>query len=143
MVENSAPSGPDLRILIIDDDDLMTQLFPRRLEKALPPLNVAIETAGSPTEGIELLRSKRYDVILCDYNLRAERTGLDVLEEARQLAADSVLILFSGHNASEIPGLKDRELDGFVEKPLRLDDMLPPLVAILEARGKLAAGGPR
>ena len=42
-----------------------------------------IDLASSGQEAIEAMKSHRYDVVLCDYNLGKGKDGQQVLEEAR------------------------------------------------------------
>lgn len=124
------PSREALRILIVDDDPLMTDMLPRRLRRAL---DVAVLVASTPEEGLRVASEAQPDVVLSDYNLRASMDGLDLLAAIQRAVPDALRILFSGHAPHEIGArLRDAPLHGFLEKPLRLDEMIVPLAAIIE-----------
>lgn len=120
----------DLSILIVDDDPLMTDMLPRRLIRAL---RARVLTASTPEEGLRVAAEEQPTVVLSDFNLRAAMDGIDLLEEVERRAPDALRILFSGHAPHEIGRrLAEAPLHGFLEKPLRLDEMIAPLAAIIE-----------
>lgn len=128
-------------MLIVDDDPLMTDLLPRKLKRTLAGCRIL--TATTPDDGIRLAREARPAVVLSDYNLRAALTGLDVLDEVARIDPAIIRILFTGHARHEIgPRLDRSDLHGFIEKPLRLDEMMQPLLDILRTRGFAPAGAP-
>lgn len=131
-------------MLIVDDDPLMTDMLPRRLRRVIRA-DVEIRTATSVEEAADIIRSVRPDAVLSDYNLRQERTGIDVLREAEQHAPEAARILFSGHAAREIAGLQDAAIHAYVEKPMKLDELITPVLdAIARATGDdLRGGAPR
>jgi CheY-like chemotaxis protein len=131
-------------LLIVDDDPLMTDMLPRRMRKMLRA-DVEIRTAATAEEAFDLIRTLRPDVVLSDYNLRQAHTGLDVLRETYLHAPNAARILFSGHAKREIIGIADGDFDAYVEKPMRLDDLIPPVLdAIERATGEdLRGGAPR
>lgn len=136
MPEESAPPLAGLRILVVDDDAFITDMLPRKLRRAYPGLDVV--TASSPAEGLALMSNGAApDVVLSDYNLRADLNGLDVLSETARRRPHAVRILMSAHTRHEIgPALDAADIHGLVEKPMRLDEMLSPLLAIIQrARG--------
>jgi response regulator RpfG family c-di-GMP phosphodiesterase len=129
-------------LLIVDDDALMTNLLPRKLQSAFTtPLRIV--TATTPEEAAQVLRDERPDIVLSDYNLRAARTGLDVLADAAEVIPHGVRILFSGHTQREIgAAIAHAPIHGFIEKPLRLDDLLPPFARLVQDASGLELGLP-
>lgn len=124
-----------LRILVVDDDPLMTDLLPRKLGRSILSPRTQILTARTPEEGIRLAVEERPDVVISDFNLRASRDGLDVLDAVRRLHPDAIRILFSAHTRVEIGTRIDRaEIHGFIEKTMRLDEMMGPLFDLIEQR---------
>lgn len=128
----AAGGQPVLRILVVDDDPLMTDLLPRKITRALLSPRAQIMTARTPDEGIRLAIDERPDVVLSDFNLRSSRDGLDVLEAVGRVCPDAVRILFSAHTRHEVgPRLAAADIHGFVEKTMRLDDMMDPLFEVI------------
>lgn len=123
-------------VLLVDDDAFMLDVLPRKLRKMLGPERpVRFLTTDDPERARELARGcgEELLVVICDFNLRAAKDGLDVLRELEADAPRSVRILYSGHAASEIGDrLDDAPIHAFVEKPFRLEDLLPPLHRAIE-----------
>ena len=129
---SGAAGVPVLRILVVDDDPLMTDLLPRKITRTLLSPRAHILTARTPDEGIRLAMDERPDVVLSDFNLRSSRDGLDVLEAVGRVCPDAVRILFSAHTRQEVgPRLAAADIHGFVEKTMRLDDMMGPLFEVI------------
>lgn len=132
----------EFRILIVDDDRLMTDFLPRRLMRALAGTSVRILTANNPEDGMRMAAAERPHVVLCDFNLRTNLTGLDVLGEVARASPSTVRILFSGHTREEIGAdLGTSPIHAFIEKPMRIDDMIPDILAILRGQAGLDPGG--
>lgn len=130
---------PGLRILLVDDDEFITDMLPRKMRRAFPGLDIS--TASTPDEGLRLASALAPHVVLSDYNLRASMNGLEMLDETARRLPDSVRILISAHTRREIgPALEGARIHGMLEKPMKLDDLLGPLAdAIREALGDLGA----
>lgn len=128
-------------MLIVDDDPLMTDMLPRRLRRVIRS-DVDIRTATTVEEASEIIRSVRPDAVLSDYNLRQDKNGIDVLRVAEEVAPKAARILFSGHSAREIRGLPDATIHAYVEKPMKLDELITPVLdAIARATGDDLRGG--
>lgn len=125
------PELPDgLRILLVDDDEFITEMLPRKLRRAYPSLDISI--ASTPDEGLRLATEISPEVVLSDYNLRAPMNGLEVLAETQRRLPAAVRILISAHTPTEIgPALETAAIHGLVEKPMKLDDMLAPLASLI------------
>lgn len=137
-----AGRGRSFTLLIVDDDPLMTDMLPRRLKRFVRD-GVEIQCARTVVEAKEMIRALRPDAVLSDYNLREIETGLDVLREALATTPQAARILFSGHTAHEIDGLGEAPIHAYLEKPMKLDELIPPmLAAIEEATGEDLRGGP-
>ena len=67
------------KILIIEDDEFVRDLYKRYLEKA--GYKVAIAADGET--GLAMAKKEKYDLILLDIML-PKKTGLDVLKELRE-----------------------------------------------------------
>lgn len=124
---------PAFRVLVVDDDRLMTEFLPRKLRKAMRE-GIQFLTAATAEEARSLIETHRPDVILSDYNLRESETGLDVLRHAATHAPEAARILFSGHRRAEIAGIDQADIHAYIEKPMKLDEMVPPLLRIIHER---------
>ncbi len=66
--------------LVIDDFQGMRTML-RDMLRELGAQRVDIAASGG--EAVGMLGNHRYDIVLCDYNLGAGRTGQQLLEEAK------------------------------------------------------------
>ncbi|HET6404736.1 MAG TPA: response regulator [Candidatus Thermoplasmatota archaeon] len=133
-VATRATQREELRVLIVDDDFLFTDMLPRLLRKSIARPRLACEAARSVDQAMTLLATREFDVILCDYDLRTVETGLDVLRRATHVPSPPFRILVSGHARREIPPVPEGVIEAFLEKPMTLREVLPLLTALLRDR---------
>ncbi|MCE9594848.1 MAG: sigma-54 dependent transcriptional regulator [Planctomycetes bacterium] len=93
MTASPTPRG---RVLIIDDDQGHAEALSDGLE--VDGYVCTIEHSGE--KGIERATEQSFDAILTDLVMR-DRSGLDVLREARRLQPDSAVIMITGHGSVE------------------------------------------
>jgi DNA-binding NtrC family response regulator len=124
-----------IRILVVDDDELLLRI----LEEVLPEVEgLAVDgvaTASTPEDAFEKLRSMQPGglVVLSDFNLKAEINGLQLLARVQKLRPDAVRILFSGYSADQIGDVSgDGAAHAFLDKPIRIREMLPAFAAIVQ-----------
>ncbi len=106
------------KCLIIDD-------FPEirgSLSRTLKTFGVAaVDTAADGQEAIKLCGSKRYDIVLCDYNLGSGKDGQQVLEEVRYLRVllmTSLFVMITGESARHmVLGALECQPDDYITKP--------------------------
>lgn len=125
---------PDaLRLLVVDDDFLFADMLPRLLTKnvASPPLDIV--AVRSPEDAARAIRERPFDVVLSDFDLRAPQNGLDVLRDVGAVLPEALRILVSGHSPHEIPRAPGA-FHEFLEKPMRLREMIPLFARVVEAR---------
>ncbi|HET6404188.1 MAG TPA: response regulator [Candidatus Thermoplasmatota archaeon] len=136
--QRRAPRAPlpagSLRVLIVDDDPLFTDMLPRLLLRSLASPRLEFACARDAAAAIRLLQERAFDVLLCDYDLRTHATGLDVLEIASSLPERPFRILFSGHAPQHIERPRKDVLDAFLDKPATLSGMVPLLATLLTER---------
>ena len=105
--------------LVVDDFAGVRQLLRESLRN-LGARNV--DQAASGGEAMSLIANKRYDVILCDYNLGEGKNGQQVLEEARVrnlLMPSSVWLMVSAEKSVEsVMGAAEHQPDAYLIKPI-------------------------
>jgi DNA-binding NtrC family response regulator len=108
------------RILVIDDEKAIR----RSITGILNMSEYETEEAPDGEEGLALLRSKHFDVVLCDIKM-PRRDGIDFLEEAAKVKPDVPVIMISGHGSIEtaVEAVKKGAYD-YISKPPDLDRML-------------------
>ena len=81
-------------------------------------------TASSQSEAIERLSGRTPDLLITDYHLRDEKTGIEVIRSVRdQATIDIPVILVSGDTSDAIV-VKDLKDVSFLSKPVNADELL-------------------
>jgi len=70
----------DYRILLIDDDQGILNALSMLLEN----WGYTVECAGTAEEGLEKYYSNNYDLVISDYRLPNQKTGLDVIKAIKE-----------------------------------------------------------
>ena len=82
----------------------------------------AIDFAVDGREALHLMSSKRYDVVLCDFNLGTGQNGMQVLEEARhrQLIGPSCcwVMVTADKTVETVMGTAEAQPDAYLIKPV-------------------------
>lgn len=84
------------KLLVIDDDPELSKIVRTLLE----PQDMQVLSAGTAEEGLRLAQQESPEIILLDFRL-GERSGLQVLQELREKAPDSLVIFITGHGTTE------------------------------------------
>ena len=109
-------------LLIVDDDTQVLRVSVRLLSSLY-----TIEAANDPLEAAYLLRHRRFDAILTDYEMPGEN-GLWVLEIARKYHPDARRVLFSGSGPENIAMYTASGLvHSFIAKPSSRDALIAAL----------------
>ena len=130
-----------VHVVLVDDDEMMLRILQPRLgELALPRPVARIATALTPEAGLAAVDASGDAplVVISDFNLKAP---MDLLREVARRRPDAACILISGYAADQIGDVTaGGVIHGFVEKPLRVGEMMGPLSRI--AAGALANAPP-
>lgn len=108
----------DKRCLIIDD-------FPEirgSLTRSLKTFGAkSVDTAADGEEAIKLCGNKKFDIVICDYNLGSGKDGQQVLEEVRFLRVlmmTSLFVMITGEQSREmVLGALECQPDDYITKP--------------------------
>ena len=108
------------KILIIDDEKSIR----KTLREILEYEKYSVEEASDGKEGIELIQKEKFDVVLCDIKM-PKMDGIEVLERIMLIAADTPIVMISGHGNIEtaVEAVKKGAYD-FIAKPLDLNRLL-------------------
>lgn len=108
------------KLLIIDDERAIRSTLREILEYE----NYEVEDIDNGIEGLELIRKKKFDLVLCDIKMN-RMDGLEVLEQALAFSPDLPFIMISGHGTVEtaIEASKKGAFD-FISKPPDLNRLL-------------------
>ena len=118
-----------IRVLIVDDDEGHAEAIADGLETE----NCLCRMAHSGKEGIELMSETTFDAVLTDLVMH-DVGGLQVLEEARRLQPEAVVLLITGHASVEtaVDAMRLGAAD-YLTKPVRITELRTRLLRALEA----------
>ncbi len=116
----------DARILVVEDNPVN-----QKVEKALlQKLGVRADLAANGREALDMLRLSTYDLIFMDCQM-PEMNGYEATAAIRQLDGPVSEVPIIAMTADAIEGSQDRcfaaGMNGFVAKPVRIDDLLAVL----------------
>ena len=120
-------------ILCVDDEETSLRLRKLVLEKA----GYEVVTAASATQALEVLSSRKVDLLLTDY-LMPGQTGTELARGAKNIRPELPVILLSGVNE---PPLDMEHVDLFVSKVEGPQSMCEKVAAVLSAYRKESASG--
>ena len=109
-----------LRLLIIDDDKDICLV----LSKFLTKNNYEVDVAHKGDDGLKLLRTHDYTLILCDYRL-PDFTGVEMLRKIKLLQPAVAVIIITGYSDVRTAVETFRYgANDYVTKPLYPDELL-------------------
>jgi CheY-like chemotaxis protein len=113
-----------LRILMVDDEPLMTKAVARMLK----PSGHLVTVAGSGEEALQKLAEQTFDVVLSDVGMGTGMNGWDLAQEVRGRWPGLRFLLATGWGASLDPGeARTRGVESVLSKPYQLADLLHAL----------------
>ncbi len=89
----------DLKILIVDDERELCEALKGILIKGN---KYEIDTSESAEEAIQKIEDGHFALILCDYKLGGDKTGLDVLFRAKEKDPNVITILMTGFGTDQL-----------------------------------------
>jgi two-component system response regulator HydG len=125
---STIPEKP-IRVLVVDDDEAHAEALADGLE-----LDDHICTiANSGDEGVKELEEHTFDAVLTDLYMH-DRSGLEVLQEARRLQPHAVVLLVTGHGSVEtaVEAMHMGAAD-YITKPVNLPELRTKLPRAVEA----------
>ncbi|OFY83968.1 MAG: Fis family transcriptional regulator [Bacteroidetes bacterium RIFCSPLOWO2_12_FULL_35_15] len=108
------------KLLIIDDEKSIR----KTLREILEYEKYQVDEAADGAEGLAMIQKEKYDIILCDIKM-PKMDGIEVLDKVMQFAADTPMVMISGHGNIEtaVEAVKKGAFD-FIAKPLDLNRLL-------------------
>ena len=123
-------------VLVVDDFADMRSMVRNMLQSAAV---TDIDVARNGEEAIGAIEEKRYDIVLCDYNLGSGKNGQQVLEEVRHrelIGPAAIFVMITAENTFEmVMGAVEYEPDSYMTKPFT-KDLLKSRLEKLIARKK-------
>jgi two-component system chemotaxis response regulator CheY len=124
----------EVRVLIVDDSSVMRKIVERALRQAGLE-SLVVHEAGSGTDGLEVLRSRRVDLILTDINMPS-MDGLEFVRQIRAqgLAAGTPIVMITTESSEE--HVKQAILAGargYIRKPFTPEQVRERVLPVLNA----------
>lgn len=116
-------SRPELTtglIVVVDDEAAVLDATAMLLQ--LEGFDVL--TAASEREAVECLAGRTPDLLITDYHLRSEETGVDVIRSIRNQASVNVPAIVVSGDTSDAIVLNDLEDTSFLTKPVNTDELV-------------------
>jgi|APFre7841882724_1041349.scaffolds.fasta_scaffold01670_2 serine/threonine-protein kinase len=115
----SAVGARKPRLLFVDDEERVVNALRAIFRDAYD-----VEIATSGDAALELLRARKFHVIVSDQRMPG-MLGVDFLREAKSIRPESVRILLTGYSdlAAIVGSVNDGEVYRFVSKPWNQDDL--------------------
>ncbi|HVO38166.1 MAG TPA: formate/nitrite family transporter [Spirochaetia bacterium] len=118
------------KMLVIDDESVVLESCRRIFSEE----GFEVRTTTSAREGLELVSSARFDVILCDWKM-PQMDGVDVVEVLDKRSPDTAIIMISGYpsleRATEV--MKRGAMD-YVPKPFTPDEITSAVARAVNRR---------
>ena len=110
----------DVKILIVEDDDVLARIITWRLN------NLGYEVCGrasSGKEAMEILVREKPDLVLMDINIRGEIDGIETTNMIKKGFRVPVVYLTSHSDGTTLERAKATRPEGFVLKPFKDHDL--------------------
>jgi DNA-binding NtrC family response regulator len=115
----TTPEHPPIRLLIVDDDDLLRQTLAKRFERQ----GISVTPAASGTDAIARAAESRQDVALLDLHL-PDMSGIDVLTRLKEIQPELEALMLTAHSSVEtaILAMKRGAYD-YLTKPFHIPEL--------------------
>src|SRR6184192_369801 len=124
----------DIRILVIDDEPMMSDSLRRHLEEE----GYAIDTAATGAEAIDLFDGGAHHLVICDLQL-PDMDGLTLLRHMKDSRPTTEVIVITGYGSVQtaVEATKAGAFY-FVEKPFDFEELSPLVEKALDRRELMA-----
>ena len=108
-------------ILLVDDDYDIVNLFKDLLENR----NYEVTGFTNPLEALEHYKTNwnRYGLVISDIRMPG-MTGFDLLKNIKKIDATISFFLMSAYDTIDFSELEGIKIDGFIQKPIRIKELL-------------------
>ena len=120
-------------ILLIEDDEIMRVTVSDKLIKN----NWSVTLAEDGALGIEQLKKRDFDIVICDVRL-PKKNGMEVLKEAREGLSRAEFIMMTGHGTIQdaVEAMRLGACD-YIAKPFHIDELIIRIKRIIEHKSLL------
>ena len=121
----------NFRVLVVDDETDFSETIVKRLRKR----GLEAECVASGEAALEMMKGKRFDVVLLDIKMPGGMDGIETFREMKKIQPLTEVIFLTGHATleSSVEGMKLGAFD-YLIKPVKLDDLLPKLAEAFQKK---------
>jgi len=124
----------ETRVLQIDDDDIDVMLVKRTLAKYTKPTKFVLESAASLADGLNLLKTKPYDVLLLDLGL-PDSNGIETVKNAGKVTNIPIVVLTGLENEETgLEAIKNGASDYLVKGPAMETSLVRTVLYAIERK---------
>ncbi len=111
----------EIKLLFVDDDDALRTV----LGAVLTRHGFALTAVSSVPEALELISTRKFDVLLSDLNIGEPGDGFTVVSAMRRVQPDACTFILTGYPDLEtaIQGIRS-QVDDYFSKPLHIERLL-------------------
>ena len=127
---------PDRTVLVIDDEPQIRRV----VRNALSDDSTQVLEASAAAEGIDLVASRRPDLVVLDLGL-PDIPGIDACRDIRRFSAVPIIVLSARHSDSDKVALLDAGADDYMTKPFSTRELQARVRAHLRRVAEVGASG--
>ena len=127
---------PDRTVLVIDDEPQIRRV----VRNALSDDSTQVLEASAAAEGIDLVASRRPDLVVLDLGL-PDVPGIDACRDIRRFSAVPIIVLSARHSDSDKVALLDAGADDYMTKPFSTRELQARVRAHLRRVAEVGASG--
>jgi len=117
-------------VLVVEDEEDQRDLIAGILRRD----GYAVGTAGSVDEALEVMATRGFDLILCDWRM-PDRIGGELLEEVRERKLETAFIVMTAYGSiSHTVDTIQRGADDYLSKPFEREALLLAVQRVLRSR---------
>jgi DNA-binding NtrC family response regulator len=115
------------RILVVDDESSVLITYRLILERQ----GYQVAACKTAREAMEELQRQEFDLVLCDYSLDGQHTGMEVIAAARERQADVPAVLLTGYATRETADEAATQSINLLFKPIEIEEFLALAAALM------------
>lgn len=116
-------NNEEYTVIVVDDEEMVTTSISTLL---MLETDYNVLTFNSPSKALEETQNEAVDLVISDYLMPGEMTGIDFLLKMKELQPDAIRVLLTAYADKEnaIRAINDVGLYQYVEKPWDNDALL-------------------
>jgi two-component system LytT family response regulator len=123
-----------IKTVLVEDEKKSREVLQKMLEKHCPDVQL-LGSASSVTEGVEMIRSQKPELVFLDIEL-TDGTGFDVLEKVKDQQFD--VVFATAYDQYAIKAIKFSAID-YLLKPYDIDELKAAVKKIADKKAQHAA----